>query len=259
MSVHSCFSAALELPAESDLSEDRDRLGVLDEFSPRIPPEAGYYRGSPSTAGLLVWLQNTSARPGMDWLALESFMLQLGRSLSARVGEAATRYAAVSMEALDGDCLVLASQRWWLQLGPVDPGRELIAIEREGYLIAALAPVEGGRLGLAVFRPLDAYSLSLICRLGAHLHPRLGVEMRVNNWELTLDCAVGSEAVADGSGRATLGYWPRGLHGIIADDARRPLPVSNVAAQLLTFEGYLGSGLDTASEVLTQRTPLYLC
>ncbi len=221
-------------------------------ISPLLPPEAGSYAGSASDAGVLVWLQNCSSRPGMDWLALETVMLQLGFGLGRQLEGAVRHFSSLSLQRDILGGLALASHRWWFEIDSIDPGCALIAVERDGYLLAVLAPTCEGRLKLAVFRPLDAYSLSLLTRLGAPMHPRLGVEMRVNNWELALDCAIGPESVAAQEGRATLGYWPRGLHGIIADDARRALPAEQVAAQLLTYEGYLGNIVDIIGDALRE-------
>ncbi len=248
MSVHACVGASLDLSADFPATTFYGDSASLHS----LPAEAGFYRSSPSSAGLLLWLQNSSARPGIDWLALEPLMLQLAYTLSSQVEPAAAHSTSLCARRDDGVSMVLESQRWWLRIGPIDPEQELIAIERDGYLVAALAAGSEGRLTLSVYRPLDACSLALITRLAGHRHPRLGIEMRSNNWELALDCAVGPESVAQGEGRATLGYWPRGLHGIIADDARMPLPLSCVAAQLLTFEGYLGGVMDIARELLAE-------
>ena len=83
-------------------------------------------------------------------------------------------------------------KNWWLELGPVDLSAELITIQRQDHLVAAMTRREDGRLRVAVYRPLDAGSASSLNALGLNPRPEGGVATGDNNWEYALDASASS-------------------------------------------------------------------
>lgn len=148
-------------------------------------------------AAMLQALQQHGAEGGVDWRHYEPAMDRLALLLTSDD----VRPVAPVM----GD-------DWWLELGPVDLAGELVTIQREESLVAAISAREDGRLRVAVFRPLDAKSAEYLIGLGQLPHPEHGVCMRENNWQYALDCSAstGNYYAAD-RGEAYLSYWERGL------------------------------------------------
>lgn len=189
----------------------------------------------PPPAQLLYWLQCCSADPGADWLGLEYAMQRL-------LQRVASERDIPSIEPLGPAVSAITCDQWWFQLSTVDPGQELVTLERDGYMLAALAPNEEHRLAIATYRPLDAASLALLTRLAAHPHPRYGVAMRVNNWELAVDTAAEPDNfMATEQGGPYLAHWPMGLGGVMADDIQAQLPATLTAAQLQVFQRHIDS------------------
>lgn len=122
-----------------------------------------------------------------------------------------------------GEILSAASERWWLEVGPVDLNAKLVTIQRGDDLVAAITPREDGRLRVATFRPLDGKSAEYLIGLSLVPHPDGGVCMRENNWEYALDCSagIGNYYAAD-RGEAYLSYWEKGL-GLSSDDSEVPV------------------------------------
>lgn len=100
---------------------------------------------------MLVGLQRRAAAGDIDWRALEPAMARLAELLAPDDDATAT---------------TLAGDDWWLELAPVDVTDEILTIQRDGELIAAIAPREDGRLRVAVYRPLDAESAGMLIRSG---------------------------------------------------------------------------------------------
>ncbi len=178
-------------------------------------------------AAMLQALQQQSADGASNWLALESAMERIAQLLAVPDGR-----AVISLESNGG----------WLELGPVDLAGELVTIQREESLVAAISAREDGRLRVAVFRPLDGKSVECLTGLGQLPHPEHGVCMRENNWQYALDCSatLGNHYAAE-RGEAYLSYWERGLglsregDALSAWHAQRALnarPVAVVAAEL---------------------------
>lgn len=106
----------------------------------------------------------------------------------------------------------VAGDTWWLEIGPVDLGKEIVTIQRKDLLIAALCPREDGRLRVAAYRPLDARSADMLISLGVHPHPEHGVCMRENNWEYALDSSVGlGNFYACEQGLSYRSWWEHGI------------------------------------------------
>lgn len=150
-----------------------------------------------------------------------------------------------------GDC-------WWLEIGPVDMGAALVAIQRNDLLIAVISTREDGRLRMSVFRPLDAKSAESLIGLGQVPHPEHGVCMRENNWEYALDCSAGAgNYYAADRGEAYLSYWEKGI-GVSSDGVYVPKwwkqrdLVARPAARVVTELGihYTLSGEKNATVVI---------
>ncbi len=117
----------------------------------------------------------------------------------------------------------VVGENWWLELGPVDLSDELVTIQRENQLIAAMTRRKDGRLRLAVYRPLDARSADALTSLGVNPHTDGTVAMRDNNWEYALDASASSigQMMAAEAGQSYKSYWEKGL-GISHDDSEIP-------------------------------------
>lgn len=226
----------------TDITRQSEVLGRLG--LPPIPyplpsdlrVEALEHSDDPPVARLLFWLQLCSAQPGADWLGLEYAMQRLLQQLvteppAARAANDASR------------AWVASTEHWWFELDAVPLDRELVTLERDGYMLAALAPNTDSRLVVSAYRPLDAHSLQMLTGLAAHPHPRLGVAMRENNWELAVDIAAGADNfLASEQGGAYLAHWPMGLGGAVADDVQTALPPELVDAQLQIYQRFATGG-----------------
>lgn len=186
------------------------RYGLPDIAYPLPPGDlqaALSQDGELPLAVMLQALQQHGAEAGVDWRHYAPAMNRLAQLLTADDG----RVAAPVM----GD-------DWWLELGPVDLAGELVTIQREESLVAAISAREDGRLRVAVFRPLDAKSAEYLIGLGQLPHPEHGVCMRENNWQYALDCSAGNgNYYAADRGEAYLSYWKHGL-GIGSDGSEIP-------------------------------------
>ena len=166
---------------------------------------------------MLYWLQMQSGRSGVDWQDLETAMQRLVQLLTPEVG-----IEPVSM----------ATEGWSLDLATVPLDQEIVTLERDGYLLAAIRPGTDFGLVAASYRPLDAQSLRLLTTLSARPHPRHGVAMRPNNWEYVLDSAVANDNFyASERDEAYLSHFS---FGIDSDEARA-VPPAQTATQLRVF------------------------
>lgn len=161
------------------------------------------------------------------------------------------------------DVLSAEGEDWWLEIGPVDISvEEMVTIQRDGALIAAIVPRRDGRLRVAAYRPLDAKSLAYLIALSHKPHPVHGVSMRENNWEYALDSsAANGNHYASAEGLAYLSYWKNGLgishDGSILPDWRAqidlvPRPLTCVVAELGVY--YMLSNPDTVETPVTKKT-----
>lgn len=158
-------------------------------------------------AVMLQALQQHGAEAGVGWRHYAPAMNRLAQLLTADDGRAAAP---------------VMGDDWWLELGPVDLAGELVTIQREESLVAAISAREDGRLRVAVFRPLDAKSAEYLIGLGQLPHPEHGVCMRENNWQYALDCSASNgNYYATDRGEAYLSYWKYGL-GISSDGSEIP-------------------------------------
>ncbi len=176
------------------------RYGLPDIAYPLPPGDlqaALSQDGELPLAVMLHALQQHGAEAGVDWRHYAPAMNRLAQLLTADDGRAAAP---------------VMGDDWWLELGPADLAGELVTIQREESLVAAISAREDGRLRVAVFRPLDAKSAKYLTGLGQLPHPEHGVCMRENNWQYALDCSatLGNHYAAE-RGEAYLSYWERGL------------------------------------------------
>lgn len=163
--------------------------------------------GALPLADMLCGLQQRAAAGDADWRSLEPALGRLSELLAP--DDAA-------------EITTVAGDDWWLELGPVDLAREIVTVQRDGELVAAMAPREDGRLRVAVYRPQDAGSAWMLIRSGQHPGADGKVCMRDNNWEYALDSSAGlGQMLAADAGLAYRSYWQYGL-GINADGERVP-------------------------------------
>jgi hypothetical protein len=176
--------------------ETLQRHGLPDIAYPVPVAKLASALGSDGELPFAVMLHGLQQRAGVgdeDWKCLEPAMDRLAELLTAEDGAATV--------AAGGD-------DWWLEIGPVDLGAELVTIQRNDDLIAAITPRDDGRLRVAVFRPLDCGSAARLIGLSGTPDPEHGVCMRENNWQYALDCSFANGNIyAWEAGRAFLSYW----------------------------------------------------
>jgi len=123
-------------------------------------------------AEMLFGLQERSRAGTADWQRLEPAMDRLAQILAPRD---------------DREVFYAGDDNWRLELGPLDLANEkLVAVQRGGLLIAALADRGEGLLRASVFRPLDAKSLGFLISLNMNPGPANHSTRKGNN----LECAV---------------------------------------------------------------------
>ena len=159
-----------------------------------------------SKPDLLIWLQQYSSVSPNEWENLEDAMLAI---IKMADGDQEAQTAKV------------AGDTWSFQARTVDLKNEVVSIQREDYLVAAIAGLPEGGLSICHYRPLDAKSIRYI--LGMALTPQLDgtVCMRPNNFEYAKDCSFSTgNTYASERGEAYLSYWE---FGIGLDHKRKPV------------------------------------
>lgn len=109
------------------------------------------------------------------------------------------------------DTAIARGDDWSLEIGPVDPDGELIAVQRGESLLAAIADRGDGRLRVAAWRPLDALTIGLLVELGA----------MPGNWARAQEAAAAHARQAMDGHQAHLSHWRRGI-GISDDGGSLP-------------------------------------
>lgn len=156
---------------------------------------------------LLYWIQEYSKHSRDEWIDLEGVMVRLAELLAPQD---------------DRETVPVEGDTWFFQLSPVDLGGEIVTIQRQDKLIAAMQPLEDGRLKVGVYRPLDAKTCKYLISLSVKGDPEYGVNMRKNNWEYALDnSATMGNAYASERGESYLSYWQ---YGIGLDSSKNPIP-----------------------------------
>ena len=151
---------------------------------------------------LLFWLQEYAELGDADWVSLFPAM--------RRLTELVTVHSAQETMVAQGD-------QWWVEAGPIDLGKDIVTIQREGRLLAAFQPRGDGTLRVAAYYPLDAKSIRYITGLSQRPAPDGSVAMRPSNWEYALDCSAGMGNVyASDNGVPYLSRWEFGL-GVSSD------------------------------------------
>jgi len=184
---------------------------------------------------LLYWLQEYSTHAPDKWLDLEETMDRLAELLAPEDDRVTVP--------VEGDT-------WYFQLSPVDLSAEIVTIQRQKKLLAAMQPLDDGRLKVSIYRPLDAKACQYLVSLGGKPHPEHGINMRENNWEYALDSsATMGNMYASERGESYLSYWQYGI-GLSSDkspvsgwiDMRtlKPIPVNAAAVQVGIW--YMNSG-----------------
>ncbi len=154
--------------------------------------EIGQSGGKIDLKLLLFWIQEFSALNSSRWLSLETAIFRLAILLAPEDKRRQIR--------VYGD-------NWFLVCGAVDLNQEIIAIQRQDNLVAAINPLEDGQLCICSYRPLDAVSARHLIRLSQNKDP--GVEM--TNWECAKQLAKEKDSDAGEKGGAYLKSWEFGL------------------------------------------------
>jgi high affinity sulfate transporter 1 len=84
------------------------------------------------------------------------------------------RLAELAAPADEREVVIASGDDWWLEIGPVDLGRQIVTVQRGERLIAAITARQDGRLRVAVYRPLDGKSARYLVGLGQIPHPQHG-------------------------------------------------------------------------------------
>jgi hypothetical protein len=186
-------------------------------------------------AELLLWLQQGSSEAGRGFRQYEPAMARLATLLTPA---ADTR-----------ETVTVMGKEWWLELGPVDLEGEVVSIQRDYELVAALGPRDDGRLRAAVFRPLDTSSVEQLLTLAQDQPYGGSVPQRASHWQHACDVSAGRhQRDAAEADRAYLSYWQHGL-GTLHDQTASPvylvdrLPTPRRPAEVATEIGihYKGS------------------
>lgn len=155
----------------------------------------------------LYWLQEFSTHNPDQWLGLENAM---------------ARFAELIAPPDVRDTVPVEGDTWYFQVSPVDLGKEIVTIQRQDRLLAAMQPLEDGRLKVNVYRPLDAKACRYLVGLSTRPHPEHGINMRENNWEYALDSsATMGNMYASEAGESYLSYWEFGI-GLKSDKSHVP-------------------------------------
>ena len=206
LSSHSkqCLGAmnALEIRLKPEMLAHYNLPDILYPISLAAFETALSRDGELAFASMLNELQKCSKDAATEWRSLEPAMERLAEKLAPN----------------DPRCILSASgQDWWFEVGPVNLTSPVVTIQRGDTLIAAMSAIDGGRLRVGAYRPLDAKSAEYIIGLARKPHPEHGVCMRKNNWEYALDCSAGmGNFYASERGEAYLSYWGNGL-GLVSD------------------------------------------
>jgi len=181
-------------------------------------------------ADMLRGLQRRAADATVPWQRLEPAMARLAELLAP-----------------DDPAGILTAEGpdWWLEVGPVDLGGDIVTLQRGDALLAAIAPRDDGRLRVAAYRPLDARAIEALLAL-AHGGRQLPGQKRPHgHWERARDAAASSRPRANAGSLSHLVRWPSGLgigHGgqdvpewraLAVLEARRP---ACVVAEINTFD-----------------------
>jgi protein-tyrosine phosphatase len=120
-----------------------------------------------STEDLLYWLQAYSELDPNDWRKLDYVIGMLADSLNG--------------DEADSDWQV-KGRDWSLRFGYVDLSKEIVTLQRQGTLIAAIQPCEDGTLAVSAYHGLDARAARMLTGLGQKPADDGKAAMRDNNW-----------------------------------------------------------------------------
>ena len=189
--IYTKFSWAPEVLAErglpaTDYPVPQDALKTILQSGGKIPD-----------GHLLVWLMEYIAEHPEERSDYEGALFAL---------------MAKSAPLDDREAIEAESEDWWIEIGPVDLGADIITIQQNADLIAAICRRPDGTLRTALFRPPNAKVVEYLLSLAAKPGPNGLVNLRENNWELDLDASAGMGNVyADQAGQAYLSRWEYGL------------------------------------------------
>ena len=149
----------------------------------------------------------------------------------------------------DTRAIVTPRHAAWLDIGPVDLGADTVTLQRDGLLLAAITPVDAGRLRLSAWRALDGHAIGLLLALAHDAAAPEPVALH-STWQRALAAATDPRHASE-QGPSGLAHWERGC-GSTHDDGRQSadwqaeeaLPTRRaacVAAEIDTFHALRGA------------------
>jgi hypothetical protein len=183
---------------------------------------------------LFYWLQLYTEMDCVFWSDHLSAMETLAKTISSATGRGA---------------MVIESETFWLELGPVDlKAGDIVTVQRSGLLLGAFEKVSENKLRFAAFHALDGNAIRWVLALARK--PGLYDYDRVDptKWESACHYSTKiSQAYASKAGRAYISRWEFGL-GISSDGSevrdwfvQRNTPMldpQSVAVQIDTYRKF---------------------
>lgn len=136
---------------------------------------------------------------------------------------------------------VAQGDEWWLALGAIDAAGPLVAVQRGGQCLAAVAPAPGGGLVAAAWAPLDAEACRLLTGLARTVDGLTGADLREHAFLEAIALANGPAAFrARMRGDTHLVAWEQGLPregGPTRGGTEVPMRPAELAIQLGAWYG----------------------
>lgn len=165
-------------------------------------------------ADMLHGLQLRAAATDAKWLPLVPAMTRLAELL-----------------ATEADAATAEGKGWWLEIGPVNLRRPLVALRRGDVLLATLADRGDGRLRVATWQPLDARAADMLMAFGTTQPGQRDDAADATPWKRLRAVAEAGPA-PDTEGGHALASNPDGLVIAPGDDVSGPRPAAHVIAEL---------------------------
>lgn len=145
---------------------------------------------------LLVWMMQYAAADE-DWQKYDDALL----ALMAKVAPPDDR-----------ETLSAEGEDFWLEVGPVDLEGDIVTVQRQDRLIAAMTGRPDGRLRICLLSPPEAKTANYLLGLSRKPGPNGLFNMRETNWQLAVESTggFGSMYAAD-AGVTYLSRWEFGL------------------------------------------------
>lgn len=217
------------------------RLGLPDipyEVPAVIHQHVGVDVNDPPLAAMLFALQTRAEDDNADWLKIAPAMEALTYALSQEGWPA---------------MLKIDQPDFTICLDHIDPSGDVIAVQRQGRIVAFLAQAGGGRVKAQLFHPPCARTIRLLIDLGNNADDSSRPSYYGSNWDRAQDAAAGNgQYYAAVAGRAYLASWLFGV-GIDCDlqplkewvrarDSLQPWPQENQAVGAVAINAFVKMG-----------------